>query len=149
MATGVSRYDAGLTERKNEELVMSDMSKTVTVKLTDTAKTAGGLIARFKKSSISGATLIALSGFVFQFGGDVLNFLVTNSSVYRVQIEVLEDDIDWLRQANSSLRNEIAHLDHYVVSQNIIARKLLDAEIINMDTYDMIYHAVEHRRDSL
>ena len=129
---------------------MSNMGDTLTVKLTDAGRKTGGLITRFKKSSISGATLITLGGFVFQFGGDVLNFVVTNSSVYKKQVEVLEDDIEWLRQANNSFRRKIEHLNHYVESQNLIARKLLDAELIDMDTYDRIHHTVEHhKRDSL
>ncbi len=131
---------------------MSNMGETMTVKLADIGK---GTV-KHKWKALSGSSLIGTIAVLGWLGINPLDFIVGNASVFTdykekqdVQVESLEDDMDWLRESHNSLRREISHLDHYVVSQNIIARKLLDADIINMDTYDMIYHAVEHRRDSL
>lgn len=129
---------------------MSKMGDTLTDYIPEKAKKA------LKKKSvyISGSVIVAIglvkSVFDF-FGINPLDVPIMFSPAYEkhmerreIQIEVLEDDIRWLRRANETLRDDVSHLDHYIESQNLMARKLLDAGVINMDTYDRIYHAVEH-----
>ena len=128
---------------------MSNMGDTLTVKLTDAGRKTGGLIARFKKSSISGATLLTMLGLVFQFGGKATNFIVTNSSVYQNQKQIFTVDIEQLQFQNRILEAEIKHGRHIIESQNFMLRKMFQAELINIDEYTSMIHAVSHTGDSL
>lgn len=129
------------------------MSDSLTDVVLDTGKK---VVRKHKGKAISGSTLAAGIAVLAWLQINPLDFIVENSSAYKQQMEIYDSEMKQLQAENWILKSvikdieeDMGHLDHYVVSQNFIARKLRNAEIITMDDYDKIYHAVEHERDSL
>ena len=121
---------------------MDDMGQTFTGKLVDVSKTT---VRNNKGWTISGTTLVAVTVFLFNYGGTLLDFVVSNSRVF----EIHEIDISQLQMENRILLAEIKHSRHIVGSQNFILQRMLDSGLINSSEAFSMHHAVDHNgRDS-
>ncbi len=125
--------------------MMSNMGDTFTGTIVAAGKTAG----RHKGKVISGSSLAGTMAVLMWLGINPLDFIVENSSAYQQQVEIFETEMGQLQFENRILLREIQHSRHIVESQNFMLRKMFQAQLINIDEYTSMIHAIEHERDSL
>lgn len=113
---------------------MPDMGETVRVKLVDVSKAAG----RNKGWTISGVSVFVIVAFLFNFGGRVLDVIVTNAPAYKT-----------MSMRVNKAETELRHNRHLVESQNFILLTMFRKGLITIEQYTSRVHAVDHRRDSL